>query len=169
MRNDIGERISQVIDALHIKKVKFAQQINVDQSYITKLTSGKGKPSARLISSICDKFNVNEHWLSTGEGEMFNETTQSVIEQLCAELKTSELESAILHSYFKLDPAIRHPLIETIMNEVNAEYNKAKSHLTLDNVMDELAALRQENMKLSAKIAAIEEEEVNDQNLGNTG
>lgn len=73
MDSNFGERLSQLIGALGIKKVYFAERIKVDQSYVTQLTNGKRNPSDRLIDDICDKFRVNEIWLRTGEGKMFME------------------------------------------------------------------------------------------------
>ena len=71
MSNGIAERVDQLIDTLGIRKVEFARAINVDQSFISQVTSGKRNPSDRTISDICREFAVNEEWLRTGEGEMF--------------------------------------------------------------------------------------------------
>lgn len=77
MSNNIGKRIETIIVSANIKKNQFAKQLDIDQSYVTKLTSGKQEPSGRLISSICEKFGVNETWLRTGEGEMFVQKTRA--------------------------------------------------------------------------------------------
>lgn len=76
MTETIGMRIGEVIKALGIKKVRFAEQIKVDQSYITQLVNGKRNPSDRTIADICREFHVNEDWLRTGEGEMFIQLTR---------------------------------------------------------------------------------------------
>ncbi|MBS6215386.1 MAG: helix-turn-helix transcriptional regulator [Clostridiales bacterium] len=77
MNDDIGTRISELIASLGIKKVRFAEQIKVDQSYVTQLTSGKRTPSDRTIADICREFNVSEHWLRTGDGPMYVEMSRS--------------------------------------------------------------------------------------------
>lgn len=76
MNNEVGLRIGELIKSLGMKKVRFAERVGVDQSYITKLTKGTGQPSDLLITAICREFSVNETWLRTGEGEMFSETAQ---------------------------------------------------------------------------------------------
>lgn len=77
MESGFGDRLSKLIEVLGIKKVRFAERIKVDQSYITQLTKGRNEPSDRIIASICSEFNVNETWLRTGGGEMFVPTTRS--------------------------------------------------------------------------------------------
>lgn len=76
MSNNIGFRIDELIKTLEIKKIRFAERLGVDQSYITKLTKGTSQPSELLIISICREFRVNETWLRTGKGEMFLNTAQ---------------------------------------------------------------------------------------------
>lgn len=71
MNETIANRIQAIIDEKSLKKVAFARILNIDQSYVTRLISGANKPSERLIEDICEKLNVNEGWLRTGEGEMF--------------------------------------------------------------------------------------------------
>lgn len=72
----MNERISQCIEALGIKKTHFAAKLNVSQAFISQLTKGTAAPSDRTISDICEKFNVNETWLRTGEGDMFIEISR---------------------------------------------------------------------------------------------
>lgn len=68
---DLNDRISDVIEALGIKKVAFAEKLNVSQAFVSQLCAGVKQPSDRTILDICREFNVNEQWLRTGEGEMF--------------------------------------------------------------------------------------------------
>lgn len=93
MNNDIGSRIDGLITSLKIKKVRFAERLGIDQSYVTQLTSGRRNPSDLLIGAICREFNVNEKWLRTGEGEMMlqqtrNEEISAFLNELLAEEST---------------------------------------------------------------------------------
>lgn len=67
----MNERIQLIIQSIGIKKVEFAKRLNLSPPYISEICSGKTIPSDRTISDICREFDVNEHWLRTGEGEMF--------------------------------------------------------------------------------------------------
>lgn len=125
MLDTIGNRIAKIIEAKGIKKVQFASRINVDQSYISQLTSGKKTPSDRTVADICREFNVSESWLRTGEGEMFVEKTES--EEL----------AAFFGDLLKDEPDFRHRLIA------------AMSRLTLDEwkVLEKLAVEAVEGIK----------------------
>lgn len=63
----INERIGILIDTLEMTKTSFAESLKVSQQYVSKLIRS-GNPSERLIDDICEKFNVNEDWLRTGNG-----------------------------------------------------------------------------------------------------
>lgn len=76
MDSRFSERLSALIEVLDIKKVRFAERIKVDQSYITQLTKGRNEPSDRVVAAICREFHVNETWLRNGEGDMFSETAK---------------------------------------------------------------------------------------------
>lgn len=73
----MNTRIEQLIDALDIKKVDFANRVGVSQPFVSELCSGRKAPSDRTIADICREFNVNENWLRTGEGEMFVQLPKS--------------------------------------------------------------------------------------------
>lgn len=69
--NHLNERINYLIKSLGMKKTAFAEKLNVSQAFVSQLCSGVKQPSKRTIQDICTKFNVNEEWLRTGEGEIF--------------------------------------------------------------------------------------------------
>lgn len=91
--NSFGERISALISELGITKTSFADRLNITQPYVSKLIKN-GTPSDRLIEDICEKFNVREEWIRTGEGEMFSPLDrQDQIANLTATLFKGEKNS----------------------------------------------------------------------------
>lgn len=71
----INQRIAAIQKASGLTKTAFADRIKLTQQYVSKLVR-EGTPSDRTIQDICEEFNVNETWLRTGEGDMFNEITR---------------------------------------------------------------------------------------------
>lgn len=68
----IATRIIQVVNATGGNKSEFARKVNLTPAYISKLDKQPDRmPSDRTIADICREFSVSEHWLRTGEGEMF--------------------------------------------------------------------------------------------------
>ena len=103
MNDEIGYRIGALIEALGMKKVRFAERINIDQSYVTQLTSGKRNPSDRTISDICREFNVREEWLRNGSGEMFLDFTEDEFAKAAAMLSNDAFVRSLIVEYWKLD------------------------------------------------------------------
>lgn len=71
----INQRIAAVQKISGLTKTAFADRIKLTQQYVSKLVR-EGSPSDRTIQDICEEFNVNETWLRTGAGDMFNEITR---------------------------------------------------------------------------------------------
>lgn len=101
--DNIGERIGELIESLGMKKVRFAERLKIDQSYVTQLTSGKRKPSDRTISDICREFNVREEWLRNGMGEMFLDFTEDEFSKAAATLSNDSFVRSLIVEYWKLD------------------------------------------------------------------
>ena len=68
----ICKRVQQVRQSLGLTQVKFAERIVVSTSYVNGIECGNKKINERIVRLICMEFDVNEHWLHTGEGEMYN-------------------------------------------------------------------------------------------------
>jgi transcriptional regulator with XRE-family HTH domain len=68
----VNQRIKQVRQALVLSQVQFSRVISLSSGYLAGVEVEKRKVNERLVKLICSSFNVNEKWLKTGEGEMFN-------------------------------------------------------------------------------------------------
>lgn len=69
----INNKIKELRKFLKITQNEFGDRIGIAGSTISDIERGKLSPTERNISLICEKFNVNEIWLKTGVGEMFEE------------------------------------------------------------------------------------------------
>lgn len=65
-------RIAEIRKAVNLTQEKFAAQLGLSRNFLWMIEKGDRVPSDRTIADICREFNVNENWLRTGEGEMFN-------------------------------------------------------------------------------------------------
>lgn len=63
---------------IHVRKQnklnqeEFAERLNLSRNFINQVENGKRNLSDRTILDICREFNINEEWLRTGEGEMYD-------------------------------------------------------------------------------------------------
>lgn len=122
----LSERIGLVIQALGMRKTAFAEKLGVTQAFISRITTGVGRPSDRTISDICRLFNVSEIWLRTGEGEMFSKKS-----------KEEEI-GAFLGDVISGDDDFKQAFIATLANLTDSEWQ------VLQNIMFGVVANHQE-------------------------
>ena len=67
----MNTRIKKLRRELDMTQEKFGAEIGVKGNTVAQWESGRNDPPDSSIVSICREFNVSEHWLRTGEGEMF--------------------------------------------------------------------------------------------------
>lgn len=65
------DRIKAVRKELALNQTDFGSRIGVKQGTVSAYENGSRIPLDSVIVSICREFGVSEHWLRTGEGEMF--------------------------------------------------------------------------------------------------
>ncbi len=68
----MNDRIKAIRKEKKMTQTEFGEKIGVKGNTITNYENGLRSPSDAIILSICREFNVNEEWLRTGQGEMFN-------------------------------------------------------------------------------------------------
>lgn len=60
-----------------------------------------------MVKSICREFNVNYDWLMDGEGEMFSDLPQTVLDELCSQYELDDLDRFIVELYVGLPKDVR--------------------------------------------------------------
>lgn len=66
----MGDRIKALRQSLGLTQQEFAEKIGIKRGAIANYEIGRNISDV-VINSICMTYNVSEHWLRTGEGEMF--------------------------------------------------------------------------------------------------
>lgn len=102
------DRIKQVRKHLCLTQSEFGERIGVKSNTITGYEIGARSPSDAIIMAICREFHVDEHWLRTGEGEMFRPRSRS--EEL----------AAFFGDLLADTPDFRHSLI-TVLSRMSPE------------------------------------------------
>lgn len=117
---NIGERIRILRKQLGLTQTEFAEKICITQSHLASNETGKRQVTDRTIQLICNEFGVNEQWLRTGEGEIFNQENESLIHQLVDKYHLSSTGESILRLFCQLDPRSRGIVENFIVDVANA-------------------------------------------------
>lgn len=64
-------RVKEIRSTFGLNQTEFAQKVHLTPQSISMIESGKRPLTDRLIHNICTEFGVDEHWLRTGEGDMY--------------------------------------------------------------------------------------------------
>lgn len=108
----MNRRIKEIRSALCLTQQEFADRLSLKRNTIATYEMGKASPSDRTINDICEKYNVNETWLRTGKGEMFNELPEedevaAYVSELLEDDEGNPLYDIIkeiMHTYSELTP-----------------------------------------------------------------
>lgn len=75
-----NERVREIRELNKMNQTDFGKKINISRSQVAAIENNLRALTDRTINDICREFNVNENWLRTGEGEMFNNNPISLDE-----------------------------------------------------------------------------------------
>lgn len=73
----MNERIKKLRKILGLSQEAFAERIGLKGSAVSHLENGRRNITSQNINAICREFNVNENWLLTGSGDMFEEMSRA--------------------------------------------------------------------------------------------
>ena len=64
------DRIRAIRKHFGLNQTEFGSEINMKRGTVAGYETGSRFPLDVVIQTICTRFNVDEHWLRTGEGDM---------------------------------------------------------------------------------------------------
>lgn len=146
------DRIREVREHFGLSMEKFGSRIGIGKASISLLESGKNNPSVQTITLICREFGVNEQWLRTGEGEMFEQTRASVLDRLSTEYDLSREQRSVIEAFLDLGPQERDVILKYVHNVFDRSAESAAQSTAIPDKearriaeSDEFKALREKN------------------------
>lgn len=103
----MNTRIKELRTFLKLTQKNFGAKVGLKPSTINDIEHSRCKVNERLQIAICSKFNVNEEWLKTGNGNMFNENDKKYDE--------------FFQIFNKLNPVLQNFLIQTAKNLLDTQ------------------------------------------------
>ena len=95
-----NKRLAQVRRILRKTPADFASALSLSRSYVYELEKERRIVNDRIIKLVSMTFGVNEQWLKTGKGTIFNDTdgeTRRKIEILFDKLRPDFQEYVLRH------------------------------------------------------------------------
>lgn len=66
------QRLKEIRKALGFNQTAFAKHLGITQTAYSMIENGYRPLADKYVKVICSEFGVNENWMRTGEGNMFN-------------------------------------------------------------------------------------------------
>ena len=139
------DRLKQLRKELQLNQQEFADKLGINRGTLANYEVGRNEPIDAVIKLICGKFNVNEDWLRTGEGEMFVQISradelQRLIDASLSE-ESGEFKRRIATAIMRLTPEqlrICTDWIKETFNLVDAPAAdpEPERELTIDEKLD---------------------------------
>ena len=116
----MNERLKELRkEHLHLTLEKFGEPLGVKHAALSHLENGKNKLTDQMILSICRTYNVNEEWLRTGNGPVFQELPEEdEFGFAVAEISDDPVVKSILIEYSKLDKPLRKAFRDFLIRSI---------------------------------------------------
>lgn len=109
-------RIRKVRKMLDLTQKEFAERLGIKQNSIALIESGKRNTSNQVVLSICREFNVDEKWLRTGIGNMFNTKIEDDISEIVDKYNLSVYGEQIIRTYIEMNAKQRSVIDDFVKN-----------------------------------------------------
>ena len=119
-----GERVKEVRATLGLTLEKFGDKLGVTKVAISNIEKGNRNLTDQMAKSICREYNVNYDYLMTGEGEMFDDLPQTVLDELCAQYNLDDLDRNLVEMYLEMPDQVRDYLKQEIRKRFLKEDTK---------------------------------------------
>ena len=109
-----AERIRVLRKELKLSQPAFGEKIGVKRDVIANIELERAPVKELMLKMICRTFNVNPLWLEKGEGEMFLDVPDTILDDLAVEFDLSPTEKNIVANYLRMPPEDRRKVSDLL-------------------------------------------------------
>jgi len=140
----IGERIRYFRkEVQNLTQEEFSKRINVGRANVASIEKNRIAVTDRVISDICNAFSLSEHWLRTGEGEMYEETETTLFSAFAKQYDLSEAEQKAAKYLLQLSSDERQQILRHIIG-LSEAITSADQKIDVADIDTELEAYKKE-------------------------
>ena len=104
--------MKEIRKTLDLTMEKFGEKLGVGKTAISNIESGNRNLTEQMSKAICREYNVNYDYLMYGEGEMFDDLPQTIVDELCAQYDLNDFDKALVEMYVSLPAGSRERIKE---------------------------------------------------------
>lgn len=102
-----GERVREIRKTLNLTLEKFGDKLGIKKGAVSAIETNRNSLTDQTALLICREYNVNYDYLMNGEGEMFCDLPQTIIDELCMQYNLDDLDRALVELYIGLPERCR--------------------------------------------------------------
>ena len=111
---------------------EFGKILGITRTAYAKYEAGLVVPSDTFIQLLCSKFNIDEHWLRTGEGSMKVETDKTIVESLKQKYNMTDNQKKLMDIFLSMSSEKREQVAQAFFNFVD----EAQQFSTADQAVE---------------------------------
>ena len=97
-----GERLKLIRKSLNLSLEKFGDKLGVKKAGLSAIENGRNSLTDQMAKSICREYNVSYDYLMYGEGDMFDDLPQTILDELCVQHGLNDFDKALVEMYISL-------------------------------------------------------------------
>ena len=107
-------------DVKKLTQDEFRKEINLSRSNLASIETGAVNVTDRVIADICKTFNLSEHWLRTGEGDMYVESETSLVDSLTKQMNMSAEQRKLMEIFLTMSDEKRDSVSKAFFDFLDA-------------------------------------------------
>lgn len=107
-----GERVRKIRKTLGLTLDKFGEKLGVKKNSVSQIENDVNSLTDQMARAICREYRVNYDYLMNGDGEMFDDLPQTVLDELCAQYDLDDFDRFLVELYVQLPQDVHQAIKE---------------------------------------------------------
>ena len=120
-KESIGDRVKKLRKEKGLTMLEFGESIGMSKASISGIEAGKNGPSEQTVRLICSMYSVEYFWLKNGNGNMYRNETDILIEDLVKEQNLDSDTARMLRRFLGLSKESKKIVLSAIVALLDEE------------------------------------------------